>query len=278
MLVGVFRKRGPRSPPLGAPLAASAWPASALALGWRERSVRDRSPKAESGGRGERSDSSGVDVWGTGCARAERLTLSTPHDGASLCARLHPALRPPRATDHPWCVDTALRAHARARSFCWRRTWPLWIAAFARADVPVVVVCGPISDARCPLSQLGTWFRDAHACAQSCAQLRGSGRSRIGASDRVVRDGRSVRDPPGVGASAGAGLAPGSGMLPLVVAAARIRARRGRARGAAGGSARGKERLSRASYPERSQVAELARLGGRRVRCAVMPLSERSRR
>ena len=94
--------------------------------------------------------------------RGYALTLSTTSaTGRALAATLHPdRVRRLAPIDHPWCVQAALRA-ARPSGLVLVETelWPSWIAACARAEVPMAVVSGRISDRSFPrYRRLGVWL------------------------------------------------------------------------------------------------------------------------
>ncbi len=136
--------------------------------------------------------------------RGHALTLSTTSTtGRALCARLHPDL-PHRLAplDHPWCVDRALRAaRPRALVLVEAELWPVWIAACARAGVPVVVVSGRISDRSFPRYQRiasllsGTLGR-LHAIGARTEQDRDRFVALGAPADRVAVTGDLKLDPP----------------------------------------------------------------------------------
>ena len=80
--------------------------------------------------------------------RATTMTVS----GRSLFARDRPAMPASLAPlDHPWCVESALRAsRPRLSVLIETELWPSWIAACARHGVPVVVASGRLSDRSFP--------------------------------------------------------------------------------------------------------------------------------
>ena len=279
--MGVFRHSAAAlAAALGAPVAAGA-----LALhprwraGWRER--LGAGPTAD-GGIWVHAASVGEVAASARLverlrAHGHALTLSTTSTtGRSLCARLHPGVAHRLAPlDHPWCVDAALRrARPRALVLVETELWPVWIAACARAGVPVVVVSGRISDRSLPrYRRLGTWFSRTLARLRAIGARTEEDRKRfvaLGAEpDRVVVTGDLKLDPPETVRALAPDLAAWLGDAALVVAgstrpgeeeallAAQIAWERARHRAAL---------ILAPRHPERSlEVAALARHGGRRV-------------
>jgi 3-deoxy-D-manno-octulosonic-acid transferase len=68
--------------------------------------------------------------------------------------------------DHPWAVDAALsRVSPRALVLVETEIWPIWIAAAARRDIPVMLVSGRVSDRSFPrYRKLGRIVSDPLQC------------------------------------------------------------------------------------------------------------------
>lgn len=280
-MVGVFRHSAAA---LAAVLAAPA-AAGALALrpawrtGWRER--LGGGPVAE---HGLWVHAASVGEVAASAQLVERLragghslTLSTTSaPGRALCAQLHPGTVHRLAPlDHPWCVDAVLRrARPRALVLVETELWPVWIAACDRAEVPVVVVSGRISDRSFPrYRRLGSWLQRTLARVAAIGARTEEDRSRfiaLGATpDCVVVTGDLKLDPPESARTLPPDLAAWVGHAPLVVAGS---THPGEEEALLAGqqawecAGHGAALILAPRYPQRSpEVAALARGRGRRV-------------
>jgi 3-deoxy-D-manno-octulosonic-acid transferase len=213
---------------VGAPVAAAAL---ALRPGWRD-GWRERLGGGSEGAGGIWLHAASVGEVAASARLVERLQerghslmlSTTSATGRALCRRLHPE-RPSRLAplDHPWCVDAALRrVRPRALVLVETELWPVWIAACARAGVPVVVVSGRISDRSFPRyrrlsSVLARTLRRLHAIGAR-TELDRERFVALGAdAARVSVTGDLKLDPPEASPALPPDLAAWLGDAPLIV-------------------------------------------------------------
>lgn len=178
--------------------------------------------------------------------------------------------------DHPWCAAAALaRVRPRALLLVETELWPSWIAAADRADVPVLVVSGRLSDRSFP-----RYRRLRHLLRGTLRRLSAVGARSAEDAERFVALGvppERVRvtgdlklEPPATAPRAAADLDAALGDAPLVVAGSTHPGEEAAALGALEAAEAAGLRAALLLAPRRieraPEVAELAAGRGRTVR------------